>query len=937
MRSMWGTLALGLALCLMVAVRADTAGDVSCYDVRVTLDPSEGTLVGSQKVDYVNDTDVTIHEAVFALLGNRAAEPNPYLHPAILDSQYVDGFDPTWTRIHGVTDAGGLPLRYGLEPLPPTQQTYSLADGILTIVLPAPLEPRDRVTLNIEFETHFAHAIAMDNCVYRDTFIWRFGWNPIAVPEATLSSGFVLPAADYRVVLTVPEAHRVFAGADHQTELETIAGLTTYELTNDTPVRSVPLAIGPDLDVVSSAWNGVELEAVYLPGGEAFARLSLSYIAEILAHHSERFGPLGYRRLVLVENPAPGFYGMAADGMILVGRSLVQLKDMPALGAYDRLIEYLLAHEAAHLWWGIGIGADFDAENWISEGFAEYLSITYFEEKHGGFEPNLVSHLGPGLLEDVIRDGYGYLNLRQHFSELPYLELLRMDFDEAIVKPMARLDYLNGLTIRTYSKGYLVLRALDALIGRDALRAALVEANAGWRGSVLSVDEFRRLAEEQSGTDLSTFFNDWLYGDARYDVSVDGFETVASDGSFTTTIELRRDGPELPVLLRVTLDDGSTAEMTWTADCCATNEMVFHTAAPVRSVHVDPNEMLPDSDRFNNHFPRRILVEHPLRGGDAPPIGMPLDAYAIRVSPTSISGTFRTDHSWAVMAIPHIDESATYDDLLDAFRTWDVVGYFAANVDRSLSVSASASVTSLDISSGAGEVDARLTLQTLGFTHPETGSAGTYWFPAHRFDLTLGALGELSGPIPYVSIGYGRSDALKLYMDSTVALRAGIPGLGPAPFATVEWTAVKRFRLAHLFYLDVSVAAGTSLLETLPTEFMFSMESLHAFSLPPYGHRQISGRAAISFPPLARNLAYPILNLTRVEDVAVGAYAQGGRTWGGCDLVCESGVRLEVGGLLTVVVDGFLGGRYALSLGYAYPLVGPDGEESVFFEFVAPF
>lgn len=937
MKRMWGTLALVvLAGLASGVVRADGAADLTRYDVRVTLDPTTQTLVGSERVEYYNDTGEALDEVVFCLLGNWGAEPNPYLHPALLDSQYVAGFDPTWTRIRRVTDGDGRPLDHRLEPLPPAIQTYSLDDGILVVELPATLAPGERTALDIEFETKFARALTLDTCVYRDTYVWRFGWNPIAVPGSVTVGGFVLPAADYRVELTAPAEYRVIGGADRQVERETVAGLTTYELTNDRPARSVPLVIGTDIESVSSTWNGVEIEAAYLPGGESFARLALSYVGEILAAHSERFGPFGYRRLVLIENPAPGFYGLAADGMILVGSSLVQLKDMPALGVYDRLVEYLLAHEAAHLWWGIGIGTDFDAENWISEGFAEYLSIGYFEAKYGAFEPNLLSHLGEGLIEDLVRSEYGYLNLRQHFSEAPYVDLLRLDFDEAIVKLLTDVEYLNGQTVRIYNKGYLVLRALESVIGRESLQAVLVEANAAWRGRTLTVEAFRKLAEDVSGDDLAGFFDDWLYGDARVDFAVDGFDTVESESGYTTTIRLRREGAVLPVEIRATLADGSTVDRLWHA-ASTEGKVTVESEAPVVRVHVDPDEMLPDANRFNNHAPRRILVDHPFRLEDAPAIGRPLDAYVIDVSPVGISGGFRNDHLWSLTAVPHVEEDSTFTEFADVFESWDVVGLVAADIDRRLSFSAVATVTALDVSDGSGDLDAQFTVHTRGFTHPETGSAGTYWYPTHRLDLTVGARGPLPRPIPYVALTLGRSEVLTCYLENFLTLRAGIPGFGAPPFATLEWTGSKRFRIAPLFYLDVSASAAGSLLSELPTEFMFSLDRLHAYALPPYGRHQLYGRFEAVFPPLVRDAGYAILNLTRLEDVTASLFVQGGRTWGGCERVCETGIRIEAGGMLTFHLDGFLGTSIVFSVGYAEPLYGLDGEASPFVELGSSF
>jgi len=930
------TLAILLGLASIAAL-GDGSDTYSIYDIRVTLDPSAQTLVGTEQVDYINDTDHSVNELLFQLIANTGAEPNPYLHPAVLDTQYVSGFDPTWTQIHHVTDASGNPLSYHLEPLPPVMQTYSLDNGILSIPLATPLAPGERITVMIGFETRFAHARTLDQCVYRDTYVWRFGWNPIAVPPSTRDGGFTLPAAEYRVELAVPDAYRVLGGADRQTVLGSTSGLTTYLMTSDHAVRSVPLVIGSELGIVHSTWNGVDLEAAYLPGDETSARLALSYAEEILAAHSERLGPFGYERFVIVDSPTPGFYGMAADGMILIGRSLARLKDMPVLGVYDRLFEYLLAHETAHLWWGIGIGTDFDAENWISEGFAEYVSISYFETTHGEFEPNVLSHLGDGLLEDVISEQFGYLNLRQHFSEAMYVDLLRLDFDEAIIQPMADVGYANGQTVRTYNKGYLVLRALEALIGRETLEAVLVEANTLWRGRTLTVEVFEQLAEDVSGKDLSAFFDGWLHGDDRFDVGVDGFEIVRSDLGFSTAIQLRHDGIVLPVTVRTTLADQSIIESDWLPDCCTTSSLNLETSAPVVSVHVDPNEMLPDGNRFDNHYPRQILIDHPFRPDTAPPIGRPLDAYVIDIQPMGVSGSFRNDHMWSISVLPHIDQGDTPGELADAFGAWDLTGMFAADIDRRLSYSARADISALDIAGLSGDLNVLFTTHVRGFTHPQIGSTGTYWYPTSRLDLTIGVRGPVTQAIPFASVSIIRSDPFELLMNNAITLQAGIPGFGSDPFVILRGSAEKRFRLAALFYIDITAEFGGSLLDTVPTDFMFSMERLQAFALPPAGIHQMFGRARLSLPPIARDDGYAIFNLTRLEDVAAGAYIQGGRTWGGCDRTCESGIRLEAGGLITLRFDGFLGSMIQFSIGYAYPLIGPEGVGTPFIEFVTPF
>jgi len=904
------------------------------YDIRVTLDTNANTLVGWQTMTLTNAGDTAIDEVAFALIANWGAEANPYLDPSWTDPQYMNGFDPTWTHITRVETEDGQAIGYRLEDAQPLLQTYSLDDGFLIIELNTPLSPGSSTVLRIGFETKFAHAMAADNCVYKDTYVWRFGWNPVVVDPEARSGTFQLPAADYHVELTIPEEYDVFGGADSQINGPPMSGLKTATFSNTRPVRSVPLVIGLEIESVATSWNGVSIEAVYLPGGESYSRTALSYAEEILAYHSEHFGPFPSQRLIIAQNPTSGFFGMAANGLVLVGSSLIELADMPVLGAYDRINEYLLAHELAHLWWGIGIGTDFNAENWISEGFAEYLSITYFEEQHGGFEPNLLSHLQAGLVEDLVVDTIGYLNLRQHLSELQYLALLQAGFDEAIIQPIAESEYVNGTTVRTYSKGYLVLRALEGILGRSALTEILVEARNRWMDKVLSVVEFEQLTEQMAETDLSNFFAAWLYGDAQYDAAISGFASTKLDSGYRTIVDLSGLDDIFPVILEATLDDNTTTRLTFWSDCCTVSAPPFETETPVVSVTIDPDEMLPDANRFNNHWPRRILVSHPFQSDDSPNAGLPLDAYILDIMFTGISGSFRNDHAWTLMVTPHVPANVDWQtmDSFSGAQLLDVVGTFAANIRRDLGVSFTGTITALDPISGQGNVDIALSALVLGFSHPQTGMAGQYWYPQWQSALTIGVLGELQSPIPYLSLSVTRDDSLALVLTNTVTIQLGIPGFGVDAFGTFEWRVAKRFRLAPLLYIDASVSVSESLSRQLPNAFLFAQSDLHAFNYLPMGHHQLFAQMELVLPPLVRDSGYAILNLTRLDSITPTAFVQGGRTQANCTSICEPGMRVEAGAKLVFRFPVFLGTALDIGIGYAHPVVGVDGQGRLFLD-----
>ncbi len=926
-----------IALVLLAFITAGIANAVNAaaprasYDIHITLDTQSHTLVGTQTVTLTNTSDESISEIPFALIGNWGAQANPYLHPSLTDPQFVAGFDPTWTHIQQVETRDGQAVTFRLEKAEPLLQTFSLDDGFLIIELPTALTPGATTTLVIRFETKFSRALAGDNCVYKDTYVWRFGWNPVAVDARARLGQFQLPAADYAVELTIPEEYVAFCGADDQQVGETVAGLTTISLTHSHPVRSVPLVISKQMDSVVTKWNGVHVEVAYLPGGESYARRALSYAEGILAYHANRFGPFTGQRLVIAQNPTPGFFGMAANGLVLVGSSIVELADMPVVSAYDRINEYLLAHEIAHLWWGIGIGADFNAENWISEGFAEYLSISYFEEQHGAYEPNLLTHLQAGLVEDLLVDTLGYMNLRQHMSELPYIMLLQAGFDEAVIQPIADSEYVNGQTIRTYNKGYLVLRALESVVGRETMDRIFVQAQAQWTGELLTVADFEQLVEDAAQSDLSGFFAAWLHGDSQYDAAILGISTSRTESGYQTALELSGTSETFPLVIEATLEDGSIIRLTFAPDCCTSAPAPLETTSPIASLTLDPDEMLPDANRFNNHWPRRILLSHPFQFEDTMDPGMPLDAYVLDISTMGISGSFRNDHAWSVMWLPHIDPQPNEGTttLWNPQRV-DVIGAFAANMSRELGITFTGVLTGVDLNTGEGELDLALSLLMLGFSHPQTGTAGQYWYPTWQTTLTIGALGDLERPVAYVSCTLLRDDTLASMMTHAVTLQVGIPGLGVEAFGTLEWRAEKRFRLAPLLYVDAVASVSESLSYELPDEFLFAQDDLRAFPYLPLGHHQLFARLSLVLPPLVRNFGYALLSLTRVDSVTPSLFIQGGQTKSNCISFCESGVRLEAGAMVSIKLPVFLGRSIEIGIGYAHPLVGPDGVGSLF-------
>jgi len=919
----------------------------SHYTIEVTFDPERHTLSGRQTVEYLNDSDESLSAVYFLLLPNYDREPNPYLDPAHLDAAYPEGFDPAWMGIHSVTDGEGNPLSYKLMEGPAIFQTYSLADTLMRIELPQSLPPGGRAKLIVSFTTKFPHTLRGDEGRYLGVHTWRFGWNPIAIPAGELIGGeyiskerpyykFLLPAALYEVALTLPKGYEAAIGADHQEVIEEGEKTKKIHAMSAVPVRSVPLSLGPEFKVYELPHPEVPILVYFLPGDEAAARLIASYAAESLNYFRERWGEYPHRRLLIAETASPqaGFSGASADALIILNQSLFREKDLAVPSILDRLLDYILAHEIAHQWWGIGIGADLNAESFLSESLAQYFSITYFEDKYGEFGPNVFKLEREGLLERFVEAQFGYINLREHLQgELPYILAVRDRFDEAIVKPQQDVKFAHASSVRLYGKGYLMLRALRGLIGEGAMDRLLSEAHKRFLHKTLTVEEFAALAEEVSGQNLSEFFELALYRDGMEEGRAPyldyGIERVSSrkkpDGTYEHIVYLFRRGElRLPVEVVAVPRSGEQQRQVWKVEDQAERSyvMVFATEGPLKRVELDPKGMTPDIDRLNNYyvtgepalFNRKLLF---IPTGEN---ALPLDAYLIRFNPIGqmLEGGYLLDHRW-----------------------WLGSGFvaFVKDLGRGSSLSAAAGFTEEGL---IGQI----TWQKTFYSHPELGLMGKFWEATDKLELSFihirdktgspaGGLGNAGRVVNVLGMRWLHQELLTRRIAWWVALLND-----PAAFTRIELGGWKGLRIAPHIELSGRLSFGWG--EGELGTFGFDLRELVSLDKAPghpfAGNVKLLGALELRLP-LKRQLGYSLLGVAMLHRIDERFFLRFGKTWERLEELGQSSLgemKAEIGFELSFK-GRTLGGLFPweLKLGIVYPISKPAEGKRVFKQYIS--
>jgi aminopeptidase N len=322
------------------------------------------------------------------------------------------------------------------------------------------------------------------------------GWIPCL--ESTESRGTL------EMIVTVPAGYRAIGngklvsrkarargatrrkGAGNRRRRGSKQGPITYHWRQDTahPVYLTSLVVGKYSEIKDRA-GSVPLFGYVPPGLERAGRELFKKTPAMIATFQRVFGfPYPYPKYAQSTVADFTWGGMEnTSATTLMERVLHSGND-----SFEERYDSLISHELAHQWWGDLVTCRDWSEGWLNEGFATYSEIVFREADEG-------------------RDDADYARLEQMCS---YLTEDGEDYRRPLVE--TRWSHPSSLFDRhLYEKGACVLHMLRAILGDAAWRRSLkryLERHAF--GSVETAD-LRRAFEEETGRNLSWFFDQWVY------------------------------------------------------------------------------------------------------------------------------------------------------------------------------------------------------------------------------------------------------------------------------------------------------------------------------------------------------------------------------------------------------------------------------------------
>ncbi|MCA0131250.1 M1 family metallopeptidase [Winogradskyella alexanderae] len=246
------------------------------------------------------------------------------------------------------------------------------------------------------------------------------------------------------------------------------------------------------------------------------------------------------------------------------------------------------SHEMAHTWFQFLLASNEAKHEWMDEGFTSYISSLATNSLRGNNSSNPFASSYRG-----------------------YIGLAKSGYEQPLTTHADRYSYNQVYGAAAYSKGSVFLAQLGYVIGEENLKATIKRYFKDFAFKHPKPMDIIRTAEKITDLEL-----DWYLIDFAQTTNTIDYGIKSVEGN---KIELQRIGlMPMPIDLSVTYTDGSVEEfyiplqmMRGEKPTTATiikdwpwamPTYTFNTKKSVKSVEIDPSQMMADVERGNNTF-----------------------------------------------------------------------------------------------------------------------------------------------------------------------------------------------------------------------------------------------------------------------------------------------------------------------------------------------
>ena len=434
-------------------------------------------------------------------------------------------------------------------------------DSTIRVPLPSGLAKDASTTLTFEYEGRLETvdespvpglklAYVGDDTSY---LLYAGRWFPV--------TGYGFNRFTSTISVTVP-AHMVAIGSGKQTVSESAAskkpnssGLPnkTFTFVSDKPSFPGTIVAGVFQEYKSDE-AGIELHVFFKPTHQKLGAEYATTAIQEFTYYITLYGVPLSSKLNVVEIPDDTVPSSWAPEIAAISGHTITEK-----------VNYrLLANTIAHQWWGVSVSPASKDDWWLVDGFARYSEAMHVENAAGA-----------AGLEEAVKD----------------MSVGSLAYDTVPLSSASKLDlFSQEFQSLVTDKGAMILHMLRWVMGEDKFLKTMRSFATQFAGKSASTDNFRTMAEQNYGDQLTWFFSQWLdsTGAPEFKVKYTVYR-LGSNKGFRVTGEIAQDLDlfRMPVDLKIDTD-GKTEDKR--IEVVGTNSpFTVETFGRPRRIAVDPD------------------------------------------------------------------------------------------------------------------------------------------------------------------------------------------------------------------------------------------------------------------------------------------------------------------------------------------------------------
>ncbi|MBT8272444.1 MAG: M1 family metallopeptidase [Bacteroidia bacterium] len=562
------------------------------YTMEIDMDVKSNTYKGIQKLVYTNNSPDTLNRVFYHLYFNafqpgsemdvRArsiADPDPRIGDRIVQLKPDE---------IGFINVSSL-KQNGVELRRETVGT------VLEVELAKPIMPGEKVTFDMVFDAQIPVQIRRSGRHNKEGVAFTMsqwfpklaeydfeGWHAYEYIQREFHGVW----GDYDVKISIDKDYIIGATGYLQNPNEIGYGYETASVKRPPGSRLTWHFKAPKVhDFAWAADPDYEHDTIQVPNGPILHFLYKKGLSTVYKKHWKRLQPIAVEHFQYF-NQNLGPYPYKQYSIIQGGDRGMEYPMCTIVNA-ERTFGGLVGtvvHEIAHNWFQSVIANNEAKHEWMDEGFTDYISDLALDEINGeNFDTSI---------EDAYKS---------------YFELVGSGAEQPQTTHSDR--YRFNFSYSAYSKGAVFLAQLGYIIGEEHLKQTLKTYYKEWAFKHPTPNDFIRVAEKTSGLELDWYLIDWTQTTNTIDYTV-----YKVDGR---SISLGRIGlMPMPIDVRVTYSDDSVEDFyiplrmmrgekpssaTLLTDWAWSYPLyTFEANKDVKSVEIDPKQLMADIDRTNN-------------------------------------------------------------------------------------------------------------------------------------------------------------------------------------------------------------------------------------------------------------------------------------------------------------------------------------------------